>query len=136
MLILMPAQLLRGFKMSINDLSSDRKRILRVCDEFGLSTVAGLTILEAVDSYQNYDNLPCAIKNDMQVICDMFNVNLSFSFLKRGKIALTGIWTELRSTYLYTEESLADRDLKRHWPKNNPKDMHLRIGANHILSEV
>lgn len=121
--------------MSINNLSEHRKRILKVCEEFGLSTTASISVLECVSAYEKYEKLPKASLDEVQLISDMFNVNFTFTLLKRNKIALTGIWNQYRSTYLYTEETLKDREDKKHWLKN-PKEKHLFPSSNHILQQL
>lgn len=121
--------------MGARNLQDESKRILKVCQEFGLSFAASIDILECVKAYEKYEELPQATKESLQVICDMFNVSLCFSPLKRGKIALTGIYNDIRSTYLYTKKSLADRSEKKHWLKNNSAQYHLKPNANHILKK-
>lgn len=106
--------------------------IIKKCQEYGLSFVAAVDIKDAVDAYQNYDKLPQATKDSMQYICDQFNVGLTFTHLKRKRLALVGIWNELKSSYLYTDETLADRDIKKHWPKN-AVNYDLLPNANHVL---
>lgn len=104
--------------------------------KYGLSAASAINIFECVESYQNYDKLPIATKEALQCICDLFNVNLTFTPLKRGNMALTGIYNNVRASYLYTTETLKDRDEKKHWPKNNDVDLVLMPNANHMLKKL
>ena len=112
----------------------DRRELISKIQSYGLSFAAAVDIADCVEAYQNYVNLPQATIDSVQIIADMFNVNFSFVELKRGKIALIGIWTELKSSYLYTNETLEDRKKKKHW-KTNYKTAELRVGANEMLSK-
>ena len=95
-----------GYNKSINKLQG-----------YGLSFVSASDIMECVAAYQKYETLPQATKDSIQVIADMYTVTFTFTLLKRNKLALTGIHNQNRSTYLYTDETLKDRDQKKHWRK-------------------
>lgn len=109
--------------------------IIERCQEYGLSYVSAITIKECVESYQKYENLPQATKDDIQIISDMFNVSFSFTLLKRGKLALTGIFNDVHVSYLYTDETLQDRKDKKHYPKN-PQEYILNPNSDHVLKKV
>ena len=110
-----------GYNKSINRLK-----------EYGLSFVSALDIMECVAAYQKYETLPQATKDSIQVVADLYNVTFTFTLLKTNKLALTGIHNQNRSTYLYTDETLKDRDQKKHWRKN-PINYFLKPFADNKL---
>lgn len=110
-----------GYNKSINNLK-----------RYGLSFHSIIEVMDCVKAYQNYESLPQATKDSIQVISDLYNVSFGFVLLKRKKLTLIGIHNSIRATYLYTDDTLEDRQIKKHWPRN-PVYLNLNPGSNNIL---
>ncbi len=112
-----------GYNKSVNKLK-----------QYGLSFQSIIDVMDCVKAYQNYEKLPQDTKDSIQAIADLYNVSFAFIHLKRKKLALIGIHNSIRATYLYTDSTLEDRQIKKHWPKN-PIYLNLNPGSNNILNK-
>ena len=61
-------------------------------EKFNLSPAAAISILECIDAGTKYEKLPQVSRDNLQIICDLFNVGLTFIATKRFLI-LNGIFT-------------------------------------------
>ena len=104
----------------------------RLINQYGLSISAAIDVITTVKALDKYDMLPTAIKDNMQVICDQFNVGFDFS-QRRGKLFLFGIVTSYQTTYLYPEDRLAD---SQKLLKNNKKTFRLSPGGKNIFEVI
>lgn len=116
--------------MNLNDTGYNKST--EKLKKYGLSFQSIVNVMESVNAYQNYESLPQSTKDSIQAISDLYNVSFSFTHLKRKKLALIGIYNYTRSTYLYTDLTLADRTAKKHWQKN-PVYLTLNPLANNVL---
>lgn len=107
----------------------------KLTDDYGLSFQAAINILECVEAFKKYDQLPQATIDGLQPICDMFGVSLIFNQKIRKSrlpayIALTGIFTEFRATFLYYDDQKVSS-----WIKNT-EEFHLHPNADNIFTKV
>lgn len=91
-----------------------------------------ITIIEAVKAHDSYCQLPQAVKDSIQPICDRNGIFLTFDQCRRKRIALTGIIVPYqRATYLYTFETITETYRRK--KLKNSKDLYCIPDGDHKL---
>ena len=85
--------------------------IQRIQNNFNISDYSASVIAECVDAYDDYKTLPIATTEDLQAICDVYNVMIDFN-LYRDKMIVTGLSNTVVSSYLFTDKTLELRKTK------------------------
>lgn len=107
-------------------------RQLKNLQDYGLSFQSAINILEIVGAFDK--EVPHGTASAVQVIADMHDVNFIYhqraTPKRAAKCVLTGIFNDIRSTFLYYDDRKVSKFCK------NATQFMLRPGADNLLEKI